>query len=117
MIVTALFNIFLITLKTPVAILAASAIGYSFANSISLWAYVKAYLNPEIRKRQRPFRAPRGWIYPALFFALFNVPICLTGLVYLNSLEVGWIPTLLGFGILALYIPIWFYSRSGQEKD
>ncbi len=117
MVVTALFNMFLITLKTPVAILAASAIGYSFANSISLWAYVKASIDPRIKRRPRPFRAPRGWLYPALFFALFNVPLCLTGLVYLNNLEIGWIPTFIGFGILLLYIPIWFYSRSRRGKD
>ncbi|WP_041276072.1 amino acid permease [Desulfosporosinus acidiphilus] len=36
MIVTALFNIALITLKSPAAVLAASAIGYICANGISL---------------------------------------------------------------------------------
>ena len=117
MIVTALFNMLLITLKTPVAILASSAIGYSFANSISLWAYVKASLDPRIKRKPRPFRAPRGWLYPTVFFALFNIPLCLLGLIYLNSLEVGWTPTFIGFGILLLYIPVWFYSRSTRSKD
>ena len=46
-----------------------------------------------------------------MIFGLFNLPLCLIGVVYLNSQEIGWTSTWLGFLVLALYIPIWFYSQ------
>lgn len=111
MIITALLNMGFICLGTPAAILAASAIGYVCANGISLFAYVKAKLDPRFSKLERPFKAPGGWQYVALFFGFFNLPLCLIGIIYLNSLEVGWTSTIVGFVVLALYIPLWFYSQ------
>ncbi len=111
MVVIALFNLGLILLKTPTAILAASAIGYVFANGISLFAYVKAKRDPHLAALERPFKAPRGWKNVALLFGLFNLPLCLVGVVYLNSVEIGWRSTWVGFVVLALYIPLWFYSQ------
>ncbi|AKB18545.1 MULTISPECIES: APC family permease [unclassified Methanosarcina] len=112
MIVIALFNMGFICLGTPAAILAASAIGYVCANGISLFAYVKAKLDPRFSKLERPFKAPGGWKYVALIFGLFNLPLCLIGVIYLNSLEVGWTSTIVGFVVLALYVPLWFYSQN-----
>jgi hypothetical protein len=41
--------------------------------------------------------------------------------VYLNSLEIGWTSTWLGFVVLAIFIPIWLYTqrevRSDAEKE
>lgn len=115
MIVIALFNIGFIFLKTPAAILAASAIGYVCANGISLFAYVKAKLDSDFSKLERPFKAPKGWQYIALFFGIFNLPLCLIGIVYLNSLEVGWTSTIVGFVMLSLYIPLWYYSQNENK--
>jgi amino acid transporter len=115
MIVIALFNIGFIFLKTPSAILAASAIGYVCANGISLFAYVKAKFDPDFSTLERPFKAPKGWQYVALFFGIFNLPLCLIGVVYLNSLEVGWTSTIVGFVVLSLYIPLWYYSQNEKR--
>ena len=119
MLVIGVFNLVLISLGNPAAIVAASAIGYTFANGISLFAYVKAKKHPSFANLERPFRAPKGWRHVAMIFGLFNVPLCLIGVVYLNSLEVGWTSTWVGFIVLALYIPIWFYSQheSRQPKN
>ena len=111
MLVIALLNMGFIFLGTPAAILAASAIGYVCANGISLLAYVKAKTDPKFSNLERPFKAPGGWKYVALFFGLFNLPLCLIGIIYLNSLEVGWTSTIVGFVVLALYIPLWLYSQ------
>jgi amino acid transporter len=111
MIVIALFNLGLISFGTPTAILAASAIGYVCANGISLFAYVKAKSNPRLAALDRPFKAPSGWKNVALLFGLFNLPLCLIGIVYLNSLEIGWTSTIVGFIVLGLYIPLWCYSQ------
>ena len=111
MLVIALLNMGFIFLETPAAILAASAIGYVCANGISLLAYVKAKTDPKFSDLERPFKAPGGWKYVALFFGLFNLPLCLIGIIYLNSLEVGWTSTIVGFVVLALYIPLWIYSQ------
>lgn len=63
MVVIALFNMLLITLETPTAILAASAMGYACANAISLFAFWKARTDLKQSKLERPFKAPRGWKY------------------------------------------------------
>ena len=117
MIVTAAFNLVLISMGSLTAILAAAAIGYTCANGISLFAYVKAKKHPSFANLERPFKAPKGWKNVAIIFGLFNLPFCVIGVVYLNSLEIGWAPTLLGFIVLALYIPIWLYSQHESRRN
>lgn len=112
MLVIAIFNLTLISMGTPGAILAASAIGYTCANGISLFAYVKARKDPTFANLERPFKAPKGWGYVAMVFGLFNLPLCLVGVVYLNSLEIGWASTWVAFVVLAVFVPIWFYSQN-----
>lgn len=116
MVVIGLLNIALISMGTPTAILAASAIGYVCANGISLFAYVKARNDPDLAALDRPFEAPKGWKYVALTFGLFNLPILLIGVVYLNSLEVGWRSTWLGFAVLSIYVPLWFWARWTEQR-
>lgn len=111
MIADALFNMCLILLGTPTAILAASAIGYICANGISLYTYVKVRNDPELSKLERPFKAPGGWKNVALATAILNTPFFLIGIIYLNSLELGWATTGVGFFMLCLFIPLWVYSQ------
>ena len=117
MLVIAIFNLVLISMGNPAAIVAASAIGYTCANGISLFAYVKAKRDPAFAGLERPFEAPKGWKGVALAFGLFNLPLCVVGVVYLNSLEVGWAPTWVGFLVLAVYIPIWAYSQHEWHRS
>jgi amino acid transporter len=116
MLVIGAFNLVLISMGTPAAILAASAIGYTCANGISLFAYVKAKKHPAFAGLERPFKAPKGWKHVAMLFGLFNLPLCLVGVVYLNSLEIGWSSTWVGFIVLSLYIPIWFYTQHESSR-
>ncbi|MGY2747504.1 APC family permease [Arthrobacter sp. UYCu723] len=116
MLVIGAFNLVLISMGTPAAILAASAIGYTCANGISLFAYVKAKRHPAFADLERPFKAPKGWKNVAIIFGLINLPLFLIGVVYLNSLEIGWASTWVGFIVLSLYIPIWFYSQHETRR-
>jgi hypothetical protein len=111
MVVIGIFNLGLISMGTPTAILAASAIGYVCANGISLFAYVKAKADPHLASLDRPFKAPGGWKNVALMFGFFNLPLCLIGIVYLNSVEGSWFSTGIGILVLGLYIPMWYYSQ------
>jgi amino acid transporter len=111
MLIIAAFNLVLILMGSPAAIVAASAIGYTCANGISLFAYVRAKKHPAFAALERPFKAPKGWKNVAVLFGLFNLPLCLIGVVYLNSLEIGWMPTWVSFIVLASYIPIWLYTQ------
>ena len=111
MVVIAVFNLGLILLKTPTAILAASAIGYVCANGISLFAYVKAGVDPGLAALERPFRAPAGWSNVALCFGLFINFRSPRRWWYRNSLESGWTATAVGFGVLASYVPLWLFSQ------
>jgi len=117
MVVIGLFNLVLISMGTPAAILAASAIGYTCANGISLFAYVKAKRDARFANLERPFKAPAGWKSVAMLFGLFNIPLCLVGVVYLNSLEVGWTSTWIGFIVLSLYLPIWLYTQNERRSN
>jgi amino acid transporter len=117
MIVIGIFNLALISMGTPAAILAASAIGYTCANGISLFAYVKAKKDPRFANLTRPFKAPAGWKHVAILFGLFNIPLCLIGVVYLNSLEVGWFSTWVGFIVLGMYLPLWLYSQYENRRS
>jgi amino acid transporter len=116
MLVIGAFNLVLISMGNAAAILAASAIGYTCANGISLFAYVKARKHPAFANLERPFKAPKGWKYVAMTFGLFNIPLCVVGVVYLNAQEIGWTSTWVGFLILSLYIPIWLYSQHESRR-
>lgn len=116
MLFIAAFNLVLISMGNPAAIVAASAIGYTFANGISLFAYVSAKRRPDFAALDRPFKAPKGWKNVAMAFGLFNLPLCLIGVVYLNSLEVGWGSTWVGFVVLSVYLPIWLYTQHEARR-
>lgn len=117
MICIALLNLVLISLRTPTAIIAASSIGYVFANGISLFAYVKAKKDSKLSKLEASFKAPKGWKNITLIFGILNIPFYLIGVVYLNSLEVGWKSTWVGFIVLGCYIPLWFYSQNKNSSE
>jgi amino acid transporter len=114
--VIAIFNMLLITMGNPVAILAASAIGYVFVFGIALFAYVKANRDPYLRTLERPYRAPRGWVWIALVLGVLQIPLLLVGAIYINNLEYGASPTVVGFGVLALFIPLWLYTQHENGK-
>ncbi|WP_316556852.1 APC family permease [Methanimicrococcus hongohii] len=125
MVIIALFNVFLILAFSflnesggPAAILSASALGYVFANGISLLAYYKAATDPKFKDLERPFKAPKGWKYVALIFAFVNLVLYLVGIVYLNATDpaIGIAPTLLGFVVLALFIPLWWWAQKEQNR-
>ena len=117
--VIALFNLLLLFILqgNPVAILAMSAIGYVFVFALALFAYVKANRDPNLAKLERPYKAPRGWKWVALVLGILQMPFLLIGAVYINNYAYGLAPTLVGFGVLALFIPLWFYSQRENHKE
>jgi amino acid transporter len=120
-IVVALFNLGLVFMGSPISILAASAIAYVVAFAIGLAAYVKAKRDIELKNLERPYRAPRGWIYIAAVLAVLQVPFLIIGAIYINNLEYGLAANFVGFGVLALFFPLWIYSqhevRKREEKE
>ena len=117
LLVIAGFNLALISMGNASAVLAASAIGYTIAHGLTLLAYAKSKKDPAFANLKRPFIAPKGWGKVGLFFGLFNVPLCVIGVVYLNGLEIGWAPTWVAFGVLGAYLPIWIYSQRESRRD
>jgi amino acid transporter len=111
------FNCFLIMLKTPAAILAASSMGYSFANGISLVSYYKYKNNTRTIVDDGKFRAPEFWKYIGLFFGMVNLLLFVGGLVYLNSIDLGWKASMIGIFVLLLYIPLFAYSYRENNKE
>jgi len=64
----------------------------------------------------RPYKAPRGWVWVALVLGILQIPMLLVGAIYINNLEYGIVPTGVGLGVLAMYIPLWLYSQREGEK-
>lgn len=114
MLIIALLNMFLIGLKTPSAIVAASSIGYIFANGISLLAYFKLKSDPKY-KNMGEFKVPGFYKYVAAFWGIINIPIFLCGIVYLNSIDLGWKSSLTGFVVLSLYVPLWISTKKRES--
>jgi amino acid transporter len=115
-IVVALFNLGLVFMGSPISILAASAIAYVVAFAIGLAAYVKAKRDIELKNLERPYKAPRGWIYVAAVLAVLQVPFLIIGAIYINNLEYGLAANLVGFGVLAVFFPLWIYSQHEVKK-
>lgn len=117
MLFVGVFNMFLILLGNPVAVLAASSMGYVIAVSIALMAYVKSKRDPEIKKLERPFKAPRGWKYLAAAMVVYELVILLPCLAYLNSLDYGSMSTIVGAVVLLAFIPIWVFTQNMTKKN
>lgn len=117
MIVTAIFNIFLINLGTPAVILAAGAVGYIVANGISVFAYFKVTKTPPVIKDDELFTLPRFWRYLALAFGILNIPLYLIGVTVINALDFGLNSALLGFVVLLVFIPLWYYAKWEKNRQ
>ena len=121
MIAIIILNYGLIMFKSPSAILAASSLGYALANGISLYSYVKYKREKNINckginKKTEGLNVPKIWGKVIVVFAFINIPLFLLGLVYLNSLDLGWSSTIVGVVVLSLYIPLYRYSKS-ESRD
>ncbi|KNZ42497.1 APC family permease [Acetobacterium bakii] len=112
MISIAILNFVLIFIGTPSAIVAGSAMGYVIANGITLFAYFKA-------KGDQKILAPKWWKYVGLGFCMLNIPLYLAGIFYINKLDYGMAPALIGVLVLFLFVPFWLYARkenTGKKK-
>jgi amino acid transporter len=114
--IVALFNLGLVLMGSPLAILAASAVAYVFAFAIGLFAYVKAKRDIELAKLERPYKAPRGWIYVAAVLGILQIPFLLIGAVYINNFEYALVGNVVAFGVLAAFFPLWIYSQHELKK-
>ena len=94
-----------------------SAIGYVFVFAIALFAYVKANRDPELARLERPYKAPRGWRWIALVLGILQIPFLLIGAVYIDNLAYGVVPTVVGFGVLALFIPMSYSWAASLPAD
>jgi amino acid transporter len=115
-----ILNYGLIMLKSPSAILAASSLGYALANGISLYSYVKYKKEKNSKtnidkKSDDGLRVPAIWYKVIMVFAFVNIPLFLVGLVYLNSLDLGWSSTIVGVVVLLVYIPLYKYSEKEEN--
>ncbi len=115
-IIVVIFNLFLITLGNPVAVIAAASVGYVIALGIGLFAFVKARRVVGMREMERPFRAPYGWLWVAVSIGILQIPFFLIAAIYLNSKTYGMGPTLIGLVALVSFFPLWIYSQHENKK-
>ncbi|QHI71130.1 APC family permease [Aminipila terrae] len=118
MIVLIILDYGLLFLGKPSAIVAASAIGYSIANGLGMYSYVKykKEKNKALNKTDG-VNLPRIWCWIGLIFAIIDVPLYIIGLIYINSLDAGWSSTIVAVVILLLYIPLYIYSTYERKHS
>lgn len=102
-------NLFLMLLGTPIAILAASTVGYMITNILDLlggWL-----LDKDTRHIKVPYRAPRAILRLAPALAGFNFLLLFGG-----GPSWGWGPVALGWVIVLASIPLYLYRRWSDER-
>lgn len=109
-------NLVLIFIGNPVAILAASGIGYCIAHVVALSAYVKSKTNPRFKDLERPFSAPRGWKYVAMILVVYQLCVLLPCLFFWSIEVYEMVPVIVGMIILLIFIPIWFVTQSANKE-
>ena len=102
-------NLFLMMLGTPIAILAASTVGYMITNIVDLlggWM-----LDKDTRKMSVPYRAPRLALRLAPALAGLNFLLLFGG-----APTWGWGPVALGWVIVLLSIPLYLYRQWSDRR-
>lgn len=102
-------NLFLMLLGTPIAILAASTVGYMLTNVFDLiggWM-----LRRDTARVHAPYRAPSAFMRLAVVFAGINMV-----LLFVGGPTWGWGPMALGWGIVLLAVPFYFYRRRSDRR-
>lgn len=109
MIFDVVVNLFLMLLNTPIAILAASTVGYMINNCLDLVAgYLLRRDKPQAR---RPWKAPGGFIKIGLGLAGFNFIFLVFG-----SYSWGWDALIIGLAIVLSAIPIYYYRKYVEDR-
>ena len=102
-------NLLLMMLGTPIAILAASTVGYMITNILDLtggWM-----LDKDTRRMQVPYRAPRLVLRCAPALAGFNFVLLFAG-----GPSWGWDSVAIGWGIVLLSIPLYLYRQWSDAR-
>jgi amino acid transporter len=102
-------NLLLMLLGTPIAILAASTVGYMITNIVDLlggWL-----LDRDTRRLDIPYRAPRLVLRLAPALAAFNFLLLFAG-----GPSWGWGPVALGWAIVLASIPIYLYRQRSEAR-
>jgi amino acid transporter len=112
----ALVSLVLILVGNPVAILAASGMGFCIALSIASAAYVTSRTSPRFKDLPRPWSAPRGWKYVAGCMAIYQGFVLLPCLMYWSYVRYGFSSVIVGSIIILAILPIWVVTQA-KEYD
>jgi Amino acid transporters len=115
MVVVSVVNLILIMVGNPVAILAASGVGYCLAHVIALSAYVKSKSDPRFKDLPRPFSAPKGWKYVAMILVVYELCILTPCLLYWSVEIYSFQSVIIGLVILMAFLPIWFLTQRNDN--
>ena len=116
MVFVSCFNLILITVNSPVAVLAASSLGYTLAVGIALAAYYKSKTSERFKHLERPFAMPNWYRFVALGMVIYEIGILLPCLVYLNITDYDAVSVIIGVIILTAFVPIWLLTQDYLKK-
>lgn len=103
-------NMLLMLLGNPIYILAASTVGYMFTNILDLCA--AWLLRRDTKGVHAPFRAPQLFMALTGLLAAFNFV-----LLFVGGPSWGWKSMGIGWGIVLLSLPIYFYRRATDADE
>ena len=104
------FNLFLMLLGNPVAILAASTVGYMVTNVLDLIG--GRMLRKHTEGIEAPYRAPNAIMALAIPFAALNFV-----LLFLGGPSWGWDAVGLGWAIVLVSIPVYLYRHWSDARQ
>jgi amino acid transporter len=104
------FNLFLMLLGNPVAILAASTVGYMVTNVLDLIG--GRMLRKNTDGIEAPYRAPNAIMALAIPFAALNFV-----LLFLGGPSWGWDAVGLGWAIVLVSIPVYLYRQWSDSRQ
>jgi hypothetical protein len=61
--------------------------------------------------------APKWWKFVGLGCCILNIPLYLAGIFYINMLDYGLGPALIGILVLFLFVPFWLYAKKEHQQE
>lgn len=118
-IVTAIFDYILILVGVkyggglPVWILSASVVGYLFINGLTNLGFYLSRKDIPYHSPQRKWKAPKFWVYIALFWGIVNLTAYQIGNVWAMG---TWTAAAMGYIVMLALVPLYLWGQK-QMRD
>ncbi|MHC1624581.1 MAG: APC family permease [Methermicoccaceae archaeon] len=118
-IVTATFDYILIIVAIayggayPIWLLSASVVGYLFINGLTNLGFYFSRKDIPYESDQRTWKAPKFWVYIALFWGVVNLTLYQVGNVWVTGTVTA---AALGYLVMLVLVPLYLYGQKQMKE-